>query len=287
VKSILHMSLQQAAVWADCAKGVEHTHAGAFAYHGAGKYPECKPFETKAEEARMVSFVKRNTSNCARHAGDEDCHKQYHYTDVATQHDHYDSTLIGTSNHDVVAAINAAIVVLQGGASPSPIVFASKREALLLLAHYVGDIHQPLHVSAVYLDRDGQPVDPDVGEFDPATRTIGGNSIFDHGAKLHHEWDEVPAAFKPKALGVDGLDEARAVPGTDGDILTWSTQWATDTIHAATPAFENVNYSAEDAQRHWDATLPTGYAAERVAVQRTQIIRAGARLAQLLQSIWP
>ena len=34
------------------------------------------------------------------------------------------------------------------------------REALRLLAHYVGDIHQPLHVAAVYLDREGRVVDP-------------------------------------------------------------------------------------------------------------------------------
>ncbi|HXJ10374.1 MAG TPA: S1/P1 nuclease, partial [Burkholderiales bacterium] len=42
------MTLQKAAVWADCAKGVIKDSNGEFVYTGKGKYPECKPFETKA-----------------------------------------------------------------------------------------------------------------------------------------------------------------------------------------------------------------------------------------------
>jgi len=37
------------------------------------------------------------------------------------------------------------------------------------LAHYVGDIHRPLHVGAVYLDALGKPVNPNVGTFDQKT----------------------------------------------------------------------------------------------------------------------
>jgi hypothetical protein len=33
--------------------------------------------------------------------------------------------------------------------------------------------------------------------------------------------------------------------------------------------------------------LPTGYSAGRVQVQREQLLKAGARLAQLLQAFWP
>ena len=78
-------------------------------------------------------------------------------------------------SHDVVSAINAAIAVLQGSASPSPVSFTSKREALRVLAHYVGGIHQPLHVGAIYLDASGHEVDPDAGTYDPATKTQGGS----------------------------------------------------------------------------------------------------------------
>ncbi|MDC6293928.1 S1/P1 nuclease [Ralstonia pseudosolanacearum] len=287
VQNILGMTLEQASVWADCAKGVTRTQSGKFVYQGAGHYPECKPFETTTGKSAMVAFVKRNWSGCHPAADEEVCHKQYHYTDVALQRGQYQQGLVGTSDHDIVAAIRAAIIKLQGGTTPSPIDFASKREALLLLSHYVGDIHQPLHVSAVYLDAQGHVVDPDQGTFDPQTKTIGGNSILDAGKKLHFEWDQVPAALKPDQLGVSGVAEARAIPLTSGDIISWPAQWATDTMHSAAPAFSGTAFSAEDASKHWQVTLPANYVSERETVQRAQLIKAGARLAQLLQAIWP
>jgi len=186
-----------------------------------------------------------------------------------------------------VAAINAAIQTLQGGQAAAPFSLASKREALLLLSHYVGDIHQPLHVEAVYLDTQGKVVDPDQGTFDLSTKTIGGNSITDAGANLHHEWDTVSDALKPDQLGTTGISDAQAVPPTSGDVMTWSTQWATDTIHSAGPAFTGATFSPESASKHWQVSVPSSYASDRDALQRTQLLKAGARLAQLLQTIWP
>ena len=52
-----------------------------------------------------------------------------------------------------ISAINAAIRVLQDRPkATAPLSITDKKEALFLLAHFVGDIHQPLHVGAVYLD---------------------------------------------------------------------------------------------------------------------------------------
>ena len=152
------LTLEQAAVWADCAKGVDPGKD--FAYTSAGKYPECAIFETPAGEAEMVDFVKRNDTNCPRAPGDASCHTQYHYTDEAIQRKRYQPGDVGTRNFDVVAAISATIHVLKGEPAPAPFDIKDKREALLLLAHYVGDIHQPLHVGAVYLDAAGDIVDP-------------------------------------------------------------------------------------------------------------------------------
>ena len=288
VRKILGMSLQKASVWADCAKGVDRSmKTGKFAYARAGTFHECKPFETQAGTAAMVAYVRRNWHGCHPAAGEEVCHKQYHYADVAIQHDHYERGFVGTSDHDVVAAINAAIVTLKGGTAAPPFKFANKAEALKLLVHFVGDIHQPLHVEAVYLDKQGAETDPDQGVFDRQTRTIGGNSITDAGVNLHHEWDTVPASLTPGRLGIDGVAEARAVPPTTGDPMTWSTQWATDTIHSAGVAFEGTSFSYESASKHWKVTVPASYASDREALQRAQLIKAGARLAQTLQAIWP
>jgi hypothetical protein len=93
------------------------------------------------------------------------------------------------------STISAAIAVLQGNDSPPPFKFTSKKEALRVLTHYVGDIHQPLHVAAVYLDPAGHVVDPDMGTFNPQTETHGGNDLFIGNKKLHGEWDSISGPF--------------------------------------------------------------------------------------------
>jgi hypothetical protein len=168
------VSLVDAAVWADCAKGVNPT---TLKYEGAGRFPECAVFETPGGEAAMVDFVSRNANNCVIKPGEEICHKQYHYSDAAIQHMTYQSGFVGARNDDIVAAVVAVTHVLKGDPAPAPFNIKDKAEALRLLAHYAGDIHQPLHVGAIYLDPQGNEVNPDAGTFDPATATRGGNSI--------------------------------------------------------------------------------------------------------------
>lgn len=88
----------------------------------------------------------------------------------------------GTNPHDLVATIGACIAVPQDKPIPPgfPFSIKDKREALLLPTHFIGDLHQPLHVGALYLDASGGLVDPDVAhQVDPANDTVGGNSIQD------------------------------------------------------------------------------------------------------------
>ncbi|AVA38233.1 S1/P1 nuclease [Cupriavidus metallidurans] len=288
VHKILGMGLEQAAVWADCVKGVtQDERTGAFTYKSAGHYPACQPFETAQGKREMVAFAKRNWRDCHPNPEEEVCHRQYHNAGVSLQRKQYVQGLIGTSDHDIVAAIKAAILVLQGSASPAPIQFAGKRDALLVLAHYVGDIHQPLHVTAVYLDAQGHIVDPDQDTFDPQTKTMSGHSIRDGSEDFHREWDTVPAALMVDRLGVSGINEARAIPVSAGDAISWPAQWATDTLLSSGPAFSGASYTAENSHKHWNVTLPADYATKREALQRAQLLKAGARLAQLLQVIWP
>ena len=113
------------------------------------------------------------------------------------------------------------------------------------------------------------------------------NALLHHAKPLHREWDDVPAALKPAALGPGSVAQARAIAATPGDLLTWSSQWATDTIHAARPAFANVVFSDEDEHKHWAVDLPDGYDMDRNALQRAQLLKGGARLAAVLRAIWP
>jgi hypothetical protein len=53
------------------------------------------------------------------------------------------------------------IDVLQGRIPEQNARKITKPIAVILLAHYVADIHQPLHVGADYFDAEGRPTDPD------------------------------------------------------------------------------------------------------------------------------
>ena len=55
----------------------------------------------------------------------------------------------------------------------------TKPVALILLAHYVADIHQPLHVGAEYFDHQGRVVDPN------EDKSALGN---EGGIRLHLSW---------------------------------------------------------------------------------------------------
>jgi len=286
-------TLEHAAVWADCAKGVDKKAAtGVFHYTVNPIYAECKPFESKAGQKAMVAFVKRNWDACHPAAHEEVCHKQYHYADVAVERDSYDRADVGTSDHDVVSAIKAAVAVLQGGTAPAPFDIASKKEALRVLAHYIGDVHQPLHVGAIYLNASGTEVDPDHTIFDPATKTRGGNQlVIGPRDQLHHEWDSIPDDLKMPQFKSEGVTSARAVAVTSGVVDTWPVQWATESVLASHTAFTGLSFGAEanagKSTQSWPTTEPATYAASRAALQKEQLIKAGARLARLLEAIYP
>jgi hypothetical protein len=82
---------------------------------------------------------------------------------------------IGRSRWDVVQTINYCVRVLQGSEPEDNPRKITKAIAVILLAHLVGDIHQPLHVGAEFFDEQGRPVDPEKTQ--PAYDHHGGNTI--------------------------------------------------------------------------------------------------------------
>ncbi|HEY0342350.1 MAG TPA: S1/P1 nuclease, partial [Steroidobacteraceae bacterium] len=154
------------------------------------------------------------------------------------------------------------------------------------LAHYVGDVHQPLHVGTVYLSATGKRVDPDKSGFDPKTFTTGGNDLTVSGSNMHSRWDAIPASLKETKITAAWITRARAVPATSGDVFTWSTSWATGTLGQAKSAYQGVTFGALSG-KHWPATLPSGYATRMTAIKKTQLTAGGAHLAAVLEAIWP
>jgi S1/P1 Nuclease len=314
VKQFLGFTLQEAAPWPDCVRSVVHIadENNKFNYLPTPLHPSyrtpCKPFETEvvagspepshpsAEQARMEDYVKRNWYNCTYSSNKPGgCHQVFHFADVAIQHNEYDRRHVGTSEHDIVSAINACIAVLQGRPAPSPFSIKDEKEALFLLAHFVGDIHQPLHVGAIYLNKEGISVDPDAIGLHADNETQGGNLINDKERKhnLHSEWDEIPPEW-----GVtpdeDMLKKAGALPTTSGPINGWAAIWASETLGQAKVAFKGLTFSFVPPQfpgglPQWNVTFEnrTAYDQNAKDMKRVQLVNGGARLAQILNAIWP
>lgn len=306
--------LPLAALWADCAKGISPSQH--YTYPSPGKYAECMPLETPDRIAEMADYVKRNDKQCQIGMDEDSCHRQTHYADVALQRSRYLPGLVGTRSDDVVGALRQAILVLQGKPAPGQPNFKSQREALLVLAHLVGDIHQPLHVGSIYLDAQGKRVDPDKKGLDEATFTVGGNSLYIVAAtpaspaapvaaasaagdspdgpvgaghfgpiKLHTVWDGVPDKFNPDRVNAAWLAEARKIRSNTGDPADWPTRWATQSLAQATLAFQGLTFSAKQGS-HWTVSLPPGYNAKADAIKRQQLTQAGARLAFVLKAVF-
>lgn len=283
-------SLEKISVWADCAKGISPEKE--FSYTSAGKYPECAKFETSDGIAAMRDYVKRNHNNCKPAFDEESCHKQYHYADVALQHDHYRTGYVGTNEHDIVHAIRAAVLVLQGKPQPAPFQFNNEAEALALLAHYVGDLHQPLHVGSVFLTEDGTVINPDDGPYDRGSNTVGGNALQGPCGNLHSIWDDIPQQFKHGRMNAVLSSKARSVATPTASVRpdAWPELWADDAILDARRVFAGTQFSKSTAGprgNNWSVALPLEYEKTMLSLKENALIKAGAHLAQLLQAVWP
>ena len=292
VARTLGTTLAVASTWADCIKDVQ-PHGNGWRYAPDARFHRaCQAFETPDGIAEMIDFVSRNSTQCDPGGREIACHKKYHFTDVAIQRDHYDRRFIGTSDHDVVSALQAAIKVLHGRSAPALFSLRNRREALLLLAHLVGDVHQPLHVGALYLDAHGQPMDPDASAapLDPKTGTRGGNSIADGTSNLHADWDAVAAGLQARRIDRRVLAEARSVAAGASDPVEWPAAWASETLLVSRAAFDGLEFPPDVAKPgRWTVRFADrdAYFKRRDAIQTLQLIRAGARLAQVLNALWP
>src|SRR6266404_3183072 len=103
-------------------------------------------------------------------------HHWFHYTDVPILNaQKYADGKTGRSQWDVVHMISYCVDVLRGEIPEDNPRKITRPVAVILLAHYVGDIHQPLHVGAEYFNQAGQAVDPDRNQ--PGIEDEGGNTF--------------------------------------------------------------------------------------------------------------
>jgi hypothetical protein len=282
VKKLLQSdeTLATAAEWADCAKG--------FTY--------CRADPTE----EMKDFARRNPN-----------HHAYHYTDIPFQIPAYTKGEIGTTSDDVVNILEDAIRVLKGQTPQNPGHNLTKREALFILAHMTGDIHQPLHVGAAYISEDDEFIVPRNVEEAKTSLTQGGNLLCDRSKGVHSYWDtdlvlKAMRATKVKTseeLAQALLPKAKKLKADPGVATIWPMRWATESLQIselelapisviqkrkAGPGRSTCQASDPNSNSHvWDVRLPDEYGLEGAATVAEQLTKAGARLAWLLRAIWP
>jgi len=296
VSQILGVSLKVAAPWPDCVRQVNMFH-GQIQWDKFAKTPAvCVALATPAGIDEMVAYAKANWGQCSTPDPSHPCHTQYHFADIPEADQVYAlSRRPGAGDHDVVHTIKAAVLKLQGKAPPKPYAALTDRQALFLLAHMVGDLHQPLHVGALYLQPDGGRV-TDPPKRPPVTmQTIGGNVImYTKSGGLHGVWDDIPASFGTDATPAYVAD-ATQLAATPGAVLDWPARWASDSVgQAHTPAFQalvfgqGVSSGPHKQGLTWPiSSRPTDYATTLHAEQRAQVVKGGRRLADILNAIWP
>jgi hypothetical protein len=284
-------SLSQVAVFPDCAK--------------RGNVPFCGRPPSDEEKA----YAERNPH-----------HDKFHFADVPLQQPSYAASSAGTDDIDVVQMIGYAVAQLRGKNPPAkPHVNLTDTEALWLLAHLVGDIHQPLHVGAKYFDKACETsVDPNIGGTPPSfgigesvAMTVGGNLILlaaaapsvPPAANLHLYWDGTAVVRAMQAAGsaLSEEDFAKLLAGapppgweTAGAPETWSAQWASEIMPLAVEAHARLTIRKGSKPSPfpltggctWETTLDPSYEEWAKAQARTQLAKAGFRLAVLLKAIF-
>jgi len=277
------------------------------------------------QSPEMIAYVQSNPK-----------HSEYHYTDVPFQHAHYHDGGVGTADDDIVQTLKQCIAALQGKTdeASNPHHF-TKRQALILLTHMTGDIHQPLHVGAAYVGKDGKFANPQTkAQLDNVTvfDSRGGNSFLLENAKIdalavaaqippgepkavkegvpqaltrpfHSYWDGVAVDYAFRRSGTKSPDKFAQlmierkfdVAKNTGELSTWPYQWADDALAVAKLAYADVVPGAITQQVSkkgevyytWPLEVPANYPVPSSDIARTQLVKAGYHLAQVLQAIFP
>ena len=159
---------------------------------------------------------------------------------------------------DLVSGINKCVTVLKNESSSED----EKRFYLKMLVHFIGDLHQPLHV--------GRGEDK------------GGNDIqvrwFNDGSNLHRVWDsnmieDFKMSYSELAVNAEELSKAEVETIRNGELLDW--------IYESQVLAKKVYASAEVGEK-----LGYRYMYDYFPVVREQLQKGGIRLAKVLNEIF-
>lgn len=190
-------------------------------------------------------------------------HHWFHYTDVQVlDAEKYADGKTGRTQWDIVHMMRFCIAVLKGDEPAENPRKITKPIAIILLAHYVGDIHQPLHVGAEYFNQNGQPVNPDRSATAPAASPTAAGSA--------------PAVLEDQGGNTLMLHLAATAQITGYQHATLHGFWDNDAVMANLPALP------ETMPKEERNALVRRFASEEPKIWRT----AGVTEARALPEAW-
>jgi hypothetical protein len=290
-----------------------------------------KPGETLANIASWADGVKErmgktdpdaDTNAFLQDMAHNEKNREWHYDDLPLNCKNYETCTGFTPDNDVVHMLNVCIRTLQG--HPDPNHPLSPRNALKLLVHFVGDMHQPLHIGCGFIDVNGPNGtiliirDPDVIRQKHLLSDRGANQlIIDNDKKnLHGFWDFdlvtslMLATDKQTSdtLGTFLKESVRPESSWNprGPLSSWAAQWATDSLQQSRDhTYQGVSITRQrtitvttrngkPVMRDgkvvtdivYDITRPDNYETLNREVVRQQLAKSGYRLAKLLDAIY-
>lgn len=255
---------------------------------------------TWADDVRAASRGKgplAHDTNVMRFNAQHPGNNKWHYANLPLGTTNYTDNGSFSATNDVVHVINNCVAVLE-----SKSMALSKPEALRVLVHMVGDVHQPLHVGAGFYQID----DSNTVELvtDPAQAAgkptdAGGNDLF-YGSgmfdELHAYWDGV---LVEKVAGTSSYHKLvpilsnivdRTTWKTPGSYHQWAEKWAGASVKEALAAYQGLIFSdpvfnTHNELRKISITLPANYLADQTPRAELQLAKGGFHLADLLNHI--
>ncbi len=214
--------------------------------------------------------------------------KSWHYIDIPIDsRDPMPSFEPGADNEkkgDAVQGFKRALVVLEGGTDP---FVKDAPMALAIVEHLAGDLHQPLHCATKYFYSHGTLRDDKGGNDEFVVNGPANDPKFN----LHAFWDRAYRATFDSVSGVVEIDPDANAGGAalaaelrdervDPSLVTTDVDaWARES-NAIARDFVYRDLTAADSPKF--CRIGNAYAVKARATARSQIERAGLRLARVL-----
>ncbi len=250
-----------------------------------------RPINPTAVTATSMDFI--NAAHWAddlRPFAEFDSFKELHFIDRAFATDGI--TLPETPEPNIVKALEDNVNILKTSTDKD-----AQAQALRLIIHFVGDIHQPLHC-ATRVDSAHPEGDRGGNLVSIMIPSTGGQL---KKTNLHSYWDggigsfpPTGSNFAPPPLSKIGPAVAKAIqnnPATDRKVKLDEpfnfSAWADESFELATSvAYKGINLPVVFSQQN-SVKPSAAYNAAGLKVVRRRVAWGGYRLAALLNAIWP